>query len=160
MKKALYVALALCMMFLFSCSSGDKTGAAPSNGAEAEKESAASLIDTAGSGYDVDLVGLSSTLVYAQVYDMMVYPEKYIGKSIRICGMFEVYSNNLGIYFACVVPDALACCTQGIEFDLEGEHVYPEDYPEIGELITVSGTFNTYLENGMTYAQLQGAKLE
>ena len=34
------------------------------------------------------------------------------------------------VYHACVIPDATACCAQGIEFTLAGDHRWPDDYPE------------------------------
>ena len=64
------------------------------------------------------------------------------------------------IYFACIIADATACCSQGLEFVLAGEHIYPDDYPELGSEITVVGTFQTYEENGYMYCHLIDAELE
>lgn len=64
------------------------------------------------------------------------------------------------IYYACVIADATACCSQGLEFVLEGDYTYPDDYPELGTDITVVGTFDTYDENGQTYCHLIDAKLQ
>ena len=47
-------------------------------------------------------------------------------------------------YFACIVADATACCSQGLEFILTGDHTYPNDYPGLSSVITVTGTFETY----------------
>lgn len=112
--------------------------------------------------YDVDLVGLSSTMVYSEVYNMMSAPGNYIGKTVRMCGNFGVsYNQSTGkYYFLCIIPDATACCSQGIEFVLAGEHTYPDDYPELDSTITVVGTFVTYQENGYLYCQLINAVLE
>jgi len=105
---------------------------------------------------DIDLTTLSSTMVYSQVADMMYTPEKYIGKVVKAKGQFSVYHDNAQDkdYFAVLIKDAAACCSQGIEFVWDGEHVYPDDYPEIGKEITVMGTFDTYEEDGATYCQL------
>ena len=40
---------------------------------------------------DVDLTTLSSTMVYAEVFNMMMSPDDYIGKTIRMTGIFTVY---------------------------------------------------------------------
>lgn len=120
------------------------------------------------SNIDVDLTQLSSTMIYAEVYNMMSEPEEYIGKTVKMDGAFALYQavDENGesipdmIYFACVVEDATACCAQGIEFVLAGEHSYPEDYPELGSAITVTGEFQTYEENGYTYLHLVDASLE
>ena len=120
------------------------------------------------SSYDVDLTKLSSTMIYSEVYNMMSEPEKYIGKSIRMNGQFALYqaTDEEGkpipdqIYFACIIADATACCSQGLEFVLAGEHTYPDDYPELGDEIVVSGTFETYDENGYMYCHLIDAVFE
>ena len=63
------------------------------------------------------------------------------------------------IYFACVIADATACCSQGLEFVLAGEHTYPNDYPELGSEITVTGTFELYEEDGYQYCRLVDAEM-
>lgn len=35
-------------------------------------------------GIDVDLTQLSSTMIYAEVYNMMVTPDEYVGKTVRM----------------------------------------------------------------------------
>ena len=42
--------------------------------------------------------------------------------------------------------DAAACCAQGLEFEPESTLSYPDDYPEPGAEITVTGTFDSYKE--------------
>lgn len=42
--------------------------------------------------------------------------------------------------------DAAACCAQGLEFEPESTLSYPDDYPEPGAEITVTGTFDSYRE--------------
>lgn len=118
--------------------------------------------------YDVDLTKMSSTMVYAEVYNMMYEPEKYVGKSVRMNGQFVLYQlmDENGypvegqIYYACLVADATACCSQGLEFVLAGDYKYPDDYPPLGNDIIVSGRFETYDEDGYTYCHLVDAKLE
>lgn len=120
------------------------------------------------SEYDVDLTRLNSTMIYSEVYNMLSKPESYIGKSVRMKGQFAIYhaTDSEGktipgiMYFACTIADSTACCSQGLEFVLAGEHVYPDDYPVQGEEITVSGIFQTYDENGHTYCHLVDAVLE
>ena len=110
---------------------------------------------------DVDLTTLSSTMVYSEVYNMMCEPDRYLGKRIKMNGQFAVYENpNTGaVYTACIIMDATACCSQGLEFVLAGEHSYPADYPEPGTEITVVGTFQTYEENGYTDYHLVDAEM-
>ncbi len=110
---------------------------------------------------DVDLTVLNSTVVYGQVYDMMTKPDEYYGKKVKMNGLFAVYTDEVtgNNYFACIIQDATACCSQGIEFELEGDHTYPDDYPEQGKEITVTGVFDTYEEAGNSYCTLRNAKI-
>ena len=111
---------------------------------------------------DVDLTQMSSTMIYSEVYNMVSTPEDYIGKTVKMNGSFSVYEDGgTGkVYFACMIADATACCSQGIEFTLSGEYVYPDDYPEVGSEIVVQGIFETYEENGYLYCQLKDAVME
>ncbi len=110
---------------------------------------------------DVDLTALSSTMVYAEVYNMMVSPETYIGKTVKMKGQFAYYHDEKtdNYYFACIIQDATACCAQGIEFVLTDDYVYPDDYPGVDEEISVIGVFDTYQEGNKTYCTLRNAKL-
>ena len=112
-------------------------------------------------GFDVDLSEMSSTMVYAQVYDMVSAPDSYDGKSVRAKGEFSYFKDDVtgNEYFAVLIKDATACCAQGIEFVLDGKK-YPDDYPKEGTEILVSGTFDHYDEDGYTYCRLLGASLE
>ena len=111
-------------------------------------------------GIDYDLTKLSSDLIYAEVYNMMIFPKEYIGRTVKVSGVFTVYYDEAKdkYHFACFVSDAAACCRQGIEFILEGDNVYPEDYPAEGAEITIQGVFGTYEEDGGTYWSLTGAR--
>ena len=111
---------------------------------------------------DVDLTVLSSTMVYSEVYNMLLFtPNSYLGKTVKMMGQFSYYEDTTtgNRYFACIIADATACCAQGMEFVLEGDHTYPDDYPELGAEITVIGEFQPYEENGMTWYHLVNARL-
>ena len=71
---------------------------------------------------DLDLSQMSGTIAYAQVYQMISDPEAYVGKIIRMTGYFDVFEDqDTGIvYTSCVIPDAAACCAQGLEFEPAG----------------------------------------
>lgn len=113
-------------------------------------------------GLDIDLTILSSNMIYTQVYNMMITPEDYIGKNIKMSGFYTsaVDNENGKIYHACIIPDATACCTTGIEFVLAGDYKYPDDYPEEGGKVAVEGVFDTYEEDGYTYCTLREAKFD
>ena len=108
---------------------------------------------------DVDLTVMSSTMVYSEVYNMMYTPEDYVGKVIKIQGQYAVSEAGGNRYDLCVIQDATACCAQGMEFLLSDAYAYPGDYPEVGDEITVMGTFVTYMEGEYMYCTLQDAQL-
>jgi len=110
---------------------------------------------------DVDLTALSSTMVYSEVYSMMTEPDNYIGKVVKMKGSFTVFHDegSSDYFFACIVKDATACCAQGIEFQLAGEHEYPKDYPYDGDEICVVGVYDTYKDGDSTYCTLKNAKI-
>ena len=112
-------------------------------------------------GVDIDLTVLSSTMVYSQVYNLMVDPYSYIGKTIKMTGMYACtdLTQSTEFYCACIIQDATQCCSQGIEFELDDTYSFPEDYPEYGDDITVIGEFDIYQDGGYTYCTLRNAKL-
>ena len=116
---------------------------------------------------DVDLTVLSSTMVYSEVYNMLYNdPAHYLGKTVKARGTFSIYQLVTDgvlqpdpVSYACIISDAAACCAEGMEFVLEGDYTYPDDYPELGAEITVIGEFQPYEENGVTWCHLVNARL-
>lgn len=80
---------------------------------------------------DLDLTTLSSTMVYGEVFNMMATPDDYIGKTIRLKGIFVVYQDpeTERVYCAMIVQDAAACCARGFEVVMPNHLRYPDDYP-------------------------------
>lgn len=106
---------------------------------------------------DIDLTAMSATMVYSEVFQMMYHPEDYIGKTIKMTGMYDAFHDDAtgNDYYACIIMDATACCSQGIEFKLANG-----EYPGLDTMeVTVKGTFETYEENGTLYCTLTGAEL-
>lgn len=118
---------------------------------------------TAKSAYDVDLTRYSATMIYATVFDMLMEPQKYEGKKIRIRGTFDVFEYDEGGIkhqsYACVIKDATACCAQGMEFVLAAGKHYPADYPKIGTECTIAGRYHTETVDGLTYTRLVDCEL-
>ena len=97
---------------------------------------------------DLDLTKFSGTVVYSQVYDMMMEPETYLGQRVRVEGSLSYYKDSAGNeYFAALIADATACCAQGIEFVWAGEHASPQDYPPLGTDVTVTESSVVRLSN-------------
>ncbi|MBR2825831.1 MAG: hypothetical protein IKE51_06170 [Solobacterium sp.] len=106
---------------------------------------------------DLDLIFMSSTAIYSEVYNMVNSPKEYVGKKVRLLGNFTVGQDQNGNQvFACIIPDATKCCAQGVQFFWEGTHTYPDDYPADGEIIVVEGIFN-YEEGYINTIMLENA---
>lgn len=140
------------------------SGSSPA--AEPEKDTSEATSDGTASEtgkIDIDLTVLNATMVYSQVYDMVVYPENYLGQTVKMNGQFAIYEGEERNYYACLIADATECCQQGIEFVLVGDPVYPDEYPELGTEITVTGVFDMYTEimggQEVRYIQLIDAKM-
>ena len=164
MKKVIYMMVMMIVMsFCVSCGT-DKIETASTEASEATEKQAAeeSSSSSAAGDVDLDLTVMSSTMVYSEVYNITVAPEEYIGKIVRMKGEFatQVDPQSGKRYFACIIKDATACCAQGIEFVPSENYSYPEDFPEDGAEVTVTGEFRTYDENRRTYCHLIDAGLE
>ena len=125
-----------------SASSSAAAIPAPEHSVQLPENTTADTSDIrAGMDADLDLTQLSSTVVYAEVYNMLVTPENYTDKIVRMTGEYQEYIDEQTgeLYHSCVIYDALACCQQGVEFVLTDG-----DYPEEGTPITVVGRYETY----------------
>lgn len=154
LKKCICILLSAIAVIAFTGCSSESTQV------ENKGEEYAENTDVEAKSFDIDLTSLSSTMVYSEVYNMMYTPDDYVGKTVKMTGTFAVGVGEERNYYACLIADALACCSQGIEFVWDGEHSYPDDYPEPGASITVTGVFDTYYEGDYVYCQLIDAELD
>ena len=111
---------------------------------------------------DLDLSVMSSTIVYAEMYNIQFDPGQYLGKVIRLRGLYSYYREpSTGVsYYACVVPDATACCMQGMEFVPAIEPKDPDHFLEDSADITVTGRLEIYVDEGRSYLHLVEAEVE
>lgn len=144
-------------------SDASQTDASKNNSAASQSKTTKTGAKSAYSGnYDVDLTVLDTTMIYAQVSEMVNDPDNYNGKVVRVSGPFDYYvAENTGkAYYAVLISDVTACCAMGIEFVLKGDFTYPDDYPTPGTNIVVTGICDIYEEDGGVYCQLLDAEYE
>ena len=161
------VVLVLLLIFTFcfaaSCTSGngnDNIGGSASG--RQDSQAAESSDDDSGDDIasdlivDVDLTTLSSTMVYAEVYNMLVNPDDYMGKTIKMRGAYyaSYFDETKQYYHYVVIEDSAACCAQGLEFKWNGNNTYPDDYPEDQTIIEVVGVFGRYSELDRSYTYI------
>lgn len=111
---------------------------------------------------DIDLTPLSGAMVYAELYNIFGEADKNVGKVIKMTGQFDMYEDTSTgeRSYGCVVTDVGACCVQGLEFLPREDYCYPQDFPQVNSEITVTGTFETFVENGIAYCRLTDATME
>lgn len=155
MKKIIAIMLVLVLALSFvACSKNiDKN-----ENSNAKSTTKATETTTEAKFVDLDLTQLSSTLIYSEVYNMLITPDDYKGKIIKMKGLFNQYTDEQTgkTYNAVIIPDATACCQQGLEFELS-DKTNPNF--EQGAEITVVGTFDTYSEGELLYCHLKNAKI-
>ncbi len=158
MWKFAFLVLSLAMVFC-ACSCADQE--APAADTVTAEEKAPEATETAVTAVDLDLSVMSGTVVYSQVYNMMYDPGPFLNKVIKVAGYYSTFEDTETgtVYHACVIPDATACCAQGLEFVRAGSHNWPEDYPEETTDIVVTGRLEMYVENGASYLHLVDADL-
>lgn len=123
-----------------------------------DKNTTTATTTTEAKSVDLDLTALSSTVVYSEVYNMLITPDDYKGKMIKMKGNFNQYydEESKKTYNAVIIPDATACCQQGLEFQL-ADNSNPNF--EQGTEITVEGSFNTYSDGKFIYCYLENAQI-
>ncbi len=78
-------------------------------------EEEAPEVAVSSTGVDYDLSIMSETMMIAQVYTLLSYPDDYEGATFRIAGTYTYYTYpETGTYYFIVVNDSAGCCSQGI----------------------------------------------
>lgn len=114
---------------------------------------------------DLDLSDYSSTMLFAEMYNMTLMPEDYDGKVIKIKGQFSSYQKpkTKEVCYIVFCMDTTACCGQAMDFILQDPSQHPENELEPDAEITVIGRFEIYEENadyGIASFRLADAYLE
>lgn len=121
-----------------------------------------------GEKLSLDLTKMSATMVYAEVFNMLIMPDKYDGKLIKVRGNFSRFVPNgkTEEVTTVVVSDALACCQQGLEFKITPgspleNQLKNKSLPEPDSEIEIIGRFVlSQTEEGFDYFYLDLKNLE
>lgn len=106
---------------------------------------------------DHDLSKMNSNMIFAEIFNLVLMPDEYVGQTFKMKGNFAVYVSKTSgnKYFSIIIPDATQCCQQGIDIICLGDKQYPEDFPKIGSEIMVTGQFNTITtDEGLSFNYL------
>ena len=170
MKKPFLPALAVLLLFC-ACGCSEKTEttrtktetAALSEAQTTARSIAANPLPDADLGEreaDVDLTSLDTQMAYVQLSNMMLNPDDFIGKTVKLRGQFGHAEEENKEFFVCYLMDATACCSQSLEFETDGVYDFPDGYPSEQSDITVYGVFDTYEYNGYPMYRLIHAEVE
>ncbi len=116
--------------------------------------------DLSGRTADVDLTALDTQMAYVQLSNMMLSPEEYRGKTVKMRGTFAHAEEADREFFVCYLMDATACCSQSLEFVTDDAFDFPAGYPATESGITVFGVFDTYKYNGYAMYRLVHAEVD
>lgn len=100
---------------------------------------------------DYDLSAMNYNMFSSITYDIMLTPDKYINKRMKIKGNFDssIYENER--YFSVLIWDPTGCCPTGMDFIPPENMKYPEDFPEKDTTITVIGILQFIEIEGQKY---------
>ncbi len=89
---------------------------------------------------DLDLTKMSATMIYSTIFDMLVMAQEYQDKTVKIKGNFNILEDSAdgSKHMAILIPDATACCVQGIELFWEEN---PQNYPQQDQEIILTGIY-------------------
>jgi hypothetical protein len=104
---------------------------------------------TGTEGVDVDLSRLSLTMLSAEVNRITRSPNDYLGRTIKMSGLYYAIGNRN--YIAVREPDP-CCPLEGLEFIVNSENsgFNDYDYPANTTRIEVTGVFQSHVEHGHT----------
>jgi uncharacterized membrane protein YcgQ (UPF0703/DUF1980 family) len=108
-----FVLVFVCLLIFTGCGGGSST-ANPPQAPEREdvntNDAAASIIPTMDANSSGDIVEITEKLFIAQCNDIYLNPNEYIGKTIRIEGMYDEYTDEAGITHRGVIRNGPGCC--------------------------------------------------
>ena len=143
--KHYYIAFFVILFLVFSSCSKTKQEKPVAQIQENQIASEATKIETK---IDYDLSEMNYNMLSAITFEMLVEPEKYINKTVKMSGQFysEIYEEKR--YYTVVVWDATKCCPAGMDFIPPQGFNFPKDFPEEESTITVTGILHENPDDG------------
>lgn len=135
MKKILITIFALSLFLIASCS---KNKAAV---IEEPQTAAAPKID-------FDLSNMNYNMISSITFEMLIEPEKYTDKTVKISGQFYTEVEEEVRYYSAIIWDATLCCPAGMDFIPPSTMKFPDDFPPEETPITVTGILRENPEDG------------
>ncbi|MDR0759839.1 MAG: hypothetical protein LBF74_06970 [Treponema sp.] len=132
--------------------------------AEADVQGSGKAVGDAGA-----VVEIKEKMFIAQTNDVYLNPEDYMGKTIKLEGLFKSYdSTDYGVSYCFVIRYGPGCCgndgSAGFEVAWDRESRDEEDapessYPEEDAWVEAAGVLKSYEEDGFPYLYLSLSSL-
>lgn len=110
---------------------------------------------------EIDLTGMSPTMLFAEVVNMTRTPKQYEGATVTLKGglMILAIDEETGVgSYSCYVEDATKCCQRGIGFTID----HPLDDMSIlveGSEVVIKGTFEIYEMAGHNFVRIADCEI-
>jgi uncharacterized protein YcfL len=99
------------------------------------------------------VVEISEKLFIAQTNDIYYNPEEYLGKTVKLEGIFSAYTSpETGAVYYSVLRYGPGCC--GNDGYAGFEVLWDGDYPNNDDWVEAAGVLEEYVENGFAYLRL------
>lgn len=98
---------------------------------------------------DIDVLNLSDIVAFAQVNNMMMMADDYLGMTVKVHGnYYRHYIEEIDFsYHFLLLVDGTNCCTGILEFMMEDG----VEYPNSGENLILMGEYSKYTDEYGTY---------
>lgn len=106
---------------------------------------------------DIDLCSENRDNDYNSFLKLLINPEDFDGKTVKLHGTFSINKNGGKNYYICSPSTKSGSASQGMEFTLSKDYKYPDDFPAPGEEITIFGKFEFYEEYHKSYCRIKDA---
>jgi uncharacterized membrane protein YcgQ (UPF0703/DUF1980 family) len=113
-----------------------------------------------------EVVEIKEKMFIAQTNDVYLNPEDYMGKTIKLEGLFKSYdSTDYGVSYSFVIRYGPGCCgndgTAGFEVAWDSRSQDGDDvpYPEEDAWVEAAGVLKSYEEDGFPYLYLSLSSL-
>lgn len=102
---------------------------------------------------DINILDLSDIMAFAQVNNMMMMAEEYLGQTVKLHGNYyrhDIDEMDLSYHFLLLV-DGTNCCTGILEFLFEDGM----EYPPSGTDLLLMGEYSKYTDDYGTYPYIK-----
>ncbi len=102
---------------------------------------------------EVQVIDIKEKMFIAQTNDVYVNPKEYIGKTLRLQGMFGAEMNADGTPYYMVFRYGPGCC--GYDANAGFEVAWDGKYPSVNDWVEATGVLETYIEDNQVYMRLR-----